>query len=711
MEKSRVGLREYRLYDYLRIMKLKKDHNFVEAVDAIEPRLSLVQRADTEKNAEAILTKVIRAYDRNFGGARQGSGASGLVYGRIQSGKTRAMITTTALALDNGFKLVVILTTNNNRLVRQTFEDFKKGLPGIQVYSKADLRKNHLEIEARHIKNMLERPEQNGIVVVSSKGAQALGNIIDFADKIGAKNHKAIIFDDEGDQATLDTRVRERSMTGKPTEPSTIHGLIHSKEVASLRQAIPQHVFVSVTGTPQGIVLQNISSSSRPSFIELLEAGNDYVGGEKFFPSVKPENAEYISLVDPDERITLLGENAGIPKGLKQALCFFTVSATAAGIRSGWKEYKFLCHPSLKQTDHAAVRRLIGEYVEKIIDAINAPTKAASEPIIQCLKTQLKELNKTIKAPDWGDILREAKRNIDTRKIQIVNAQTTNDTITFSPHYNFLIGGNVLGRGLAIKNLLVTYYVREAKVAQMDTVYQHARMFGYRRATMPFTRVFMPPQLYRRFHEIYESDEELRAFIKKHGDNAATYLVKTQFGVGLRPTRLNVLDANHIRTLLPGKQLFPDYPIFDRPKAERIKKKVETLLRRLFPEYEKDGRKGKEIRLEDAVHLLSVVKTNATNSWRDKQVPDHLRSVVKNKQSKIMLRFREAPRRAPDGENGLLASGVIGDAEYKNSKNLGIPVLWLFRINGSTRGWDGVDFFYPTVVFPEDMTPFVFNRT
>ena len=33
---------------------------------------------------------------------------------------------------------------------------------------------------------------------------------------------------------------------------------------------------------------------------------------------------------------------------------------------------------------------------------------------------------------------------------------------------NFIVGGNILGRGVTIENLLVTYYLREPKIGQME---------------------------------------------------------------------------------------------------------------------------------------------------------------------------------------------------------------------------------------------------
>ena len=66
---------------------------------------------------------------------------------------------------------------------------------------------------------------------------------------------------------------------------------------------------------------------------------------------------------------------------------------------------------------------------------------------------------------------RSASR-LPRREIPIVNSSS--DVVEFGPELNFLVGGNILGRGLTIENLLVTYYLRKAKTSQMDTVLQHA---------------------------------------------------------------------------------------------------------------------------------------------------------------------------------------------------------------------------------------------
>jgi hypothetical protein len=57
-----------------------------------------------------------------------------LLYGRVQSGKTAAMILTSALCLDNGFRVIIVVTANNLALVQQTADRFR-ALNGPRVFS------------------------------------------------------------------------------------------------------------------------------------------------------------------------------------------------------------------------------------------------------------------------------------------------------------------------------------------------------------------------------------------------------------------------------------------------------------------------------------------------------------------------------------------------------------------------------------------------
>ena len=49
----------------------------------------------------------------------------GLIYGHVQSGKTAIILTTMALAADNGYSNFIVLTSNINDLYDQTQEELK----------------------------------------------------------------------------------------------------------------------------------------------------------------------------------------------------------------------------------------------------------------------------------------------------------------------------------------------------------------------------------------------------------------------------------------------------------------------------------------------------------------------------------------------------------------------------------------------------------
>lgn len=690
-------------------MLKKNGRNLREALDVITPRLTARSKKEATVNADKIVSAILRASSTKRKNTKAKS-STGLIYGRIQSGKTRAMITASALAFDNKLQVVVVITSNNNRLVGQTHHDFQDGLPGVRVYSKS-----HFKQETGQAKQILASG-QGGIVLICSKGKTRLNQAIKFLHTIDAKRYHAVIFDDEGDQATLDTHTLRRSTKEPLIKPSKIHRLIHDPKLDSLRKALPHHVFVSVTGTPFGIVLQNIDNKSRPAFIELLSAGRDYVGGGVFFANPKPNTNALISLIDGNERIKLLGRaGTEIPDGLKAAIRFFLLAAAAAGAKIGWpddgreKGYKLLCHPSVKTADQEKVARLVRKYLDELAAAMDV----AKHPIYAALKTSYGILKKqTHGVPSFPALLKTIRERIDSREVFVLNQNTTGDELTYSRYFNFLIGGNTLGRGLAIKKLLVTYYVREAKVTQMDTMYQHARMFGYRKDTLRYTRVFLPPVLYERFRQIFLSDEDLRHFIEVHKNNLEAWPVR--IAQDIRPTRGSVLDARKVNILLPGTQLFPNYPVYKSPATVAGAVRVHNSLQQLFPDYRKKGKRGINISTSDAQDLLRLIKTRGTNAWIDKKMPAILSYLSQQFKNGVVLKFRTARRSAGD-PRGLLATGILSGDQVKADASGKHPVLWIFetsfKSSNAPPDWDGEAFFYPTLVLPKKAELIVFNKS
>ena len=168
---------------------VKGDH-FKSTLAAL--KLETDQASDTTKNATNIVKAIIAAYGAPVV-VKTGlpkiptKPVTGLVYGRIQSGKTRAMIASTALAFDNGFRISVVMTSNINDLVSQTHIDFTVALPRIITLTKdTDLNK-----EVSRIKSHLARPDGR-LLLICSKGNKSLKNIAKFLSDIDAEKFPVI---------------------------------------------------------------------------------------------------------------------------------------------------------------------------------------------------------------------------------------------------------------------------------------------------------------------------------------------------------------------------------------------------------------------------------------------------------------------------------------------------------------------------------------
>ena len=68
----------------------------------------------------------------------------------------------------------------------------------------------------------------------------------------------------------------------------------------------------------------------------------------------------------------------------------------------------------------------------------------------------------------------------------------------------------MLGRGLTIKGLCVTYITRTAKHASnVDTVQQRARWFGYKTKYLDLCRIFAVSKILNEFMDIRDHEEDL----------------------------------------------------------------------------------------------------------------------------------------------------------------------------------------------------------
>lgn len=665
-------------------------------------------------DATSLLGEVVRAYAAEVAVGEVGANGSGraattqpivqcptgLLYGRVQSGKTVAMICFTAAALDNGFRVVVVLTSDFVKLVEQTAQRFG-ALEGALIRS--SLQSDTWDADAEHVRKHVA---STGIVLVCAKNQQRLATLVDFLASIGADEYPALVLDDEADQATLDTTTAARA-AGKPSAP-TQGSAIHRKTVMndapdemgeSIRETLRHHAFLQVTATPYALLLQNIDHPLRPSFSKLLEPGEDYTGGDAFFSAEQIEiGLPPLLFVNEDESEEILRPATEAPLGLQQAVAFFLVSAAAhlladhANARNG---QNFLCHTSHKTIDHDHLAGLIRAFLGNVEDAL-LPGAKPSECQIR-LHWAYEELKRTWpEAPPLAILLDSVRRRLPRRDVLVVNSATT--SVQFGREMNFIVGGNILGRGLTIENLLVTYYLRRAKISQMDTVLQHARMYGYRKRLIPFTRVFLPEDLALKFHHIHNAEQSLRHQLSVHSPKSPLAVQTLQ---SLRATRLNVLDTGSLGSFGPGDQVYPARVGRDNSRFTKIH---ELLLKAYDGKLHEDFLPAPMSILQELIKIAPYDNDNSA-SWQPLVMLPLLDVLAKTCEGQGYLYYRTMKR----SKNSFTSkSGALSGDKLREARGLERPVLCMFRTTFKEDA-PGLEYWYPTLVLPENMPNQVFN--
>lgn len=595
--------------------------------------------------------------------------ATGLLYGRVQSGKTLTMITTTAMALDNGFRVVVVLTSDNVNLVRQTATRFR-GLHGVIVKDSTDIG-SWLD-DGAHVSASIG---EAGLVLILAKNTSHLKTFVDFLQEVGAPGYPALILDDEADQASLDTNTNARAQAKKkgksPPSPSTIASKTsEGGEGVSIRGTLPHHLYLQVTATPYALLLQSTESNFRPMFTNLMQPGAGYTGGDFFF-SRRAVDEEGPPLVYVSEEECRSLQDKRIPDGIARSIGCFLVAAAAQGLtdkRMRLAAQNYLCHVSMRKSDHGRVAGHVRDYLQLIIESLRGD-RAYARTI---LELGAREMRKTVDLPDPVDIENYVFSRLKDRELKVVNSEQ--DDANFGARLNFIIGGNILGRGITIDNLLVTYYVRTTKIAQMDTMLQHARMFGYRDPIKCLMRVYIPEVQALRFHSIQESELALRAFLSTNSSSGTTP-VHVDRSQQLRPTRTNVLDPDGLTAWIPGQHLYPLRP-YHGNDARACHAKTLQMLEELFPskKFEKlEIANLPEVPIDEVVKMLPRIPVDDCNAgnWDPRAIVSVLNDTRKLFGDSMYLYARKASRKT-------LSQGNLGGAELSGIRNHGAPVLCIF---------------------------------
>lgn len=462
---------------------------------------------------------------------------TGLVVGCVQSGKTMSITTVAALARDNGFNVVIVLAGTAKNLVQQTQERLEEQLgtqnwlvlPNPTIKDKDDVVNCINEW-----KNIRFRPEDHrGILCIVMKERTHLPKLTKLLAGLDLTSTTALIFDDEADQASLNTK--------PDSGESTIYSAIES-----LRATLPRHTFLQYTATPQAPLLISLLDKLSPDFADAVEPGDGYVGGHDFFI----ERPELVLDIEDDE------EEEGPPESLAAALRLFFLGSAATRVLAlrepEWAKERYrsmLVHPSRMVAPHRDYAEII-EGIKR--DWVNVLSRAEDDEeridLLEEFRTSHAALKATFESlPDLEDLANPLIQEMSRAKITIVNKDGSE--VPWKRHNtHILVGGQKLDRGYTVKGLTVTHMARDPGARNYDTIQQRARFFGYKQKYLGLCRVFLQPEVHDAFMSYVLHEDILRRALRHHrGRSLKSWERVFHLEPGYRLTRPNIHVEDYFR--------------------------------------------------------------------------------------------------------------------------------------------------------------------
>jgi hypothetical protein len=454
--------------------------------------------------------------------------ATGLLLGRIQSGKTTAMTGMAALAHDMGYRLVIAVLGTTNLLLTQNTSRLLSDL-GLSSGLTSDYSWVHLDpsLSKQRLGREITHALGSGqtVLITVLKHSRRLRSLAEHLDRLNLNGVSALILDDEADQASLNT------MVAVGEQSPTYRALV---EITSL---LPSHLYVQVTATPFAPLLLDAGDLLSPSFVEFLEPGPGYTGAKEFFVD---EASTVVRLVAAGE--AMRQNPTQLPLGLMHAFANYLLGASHLLVADPTSApVSMLVHP----THRIAVHERIAVLLRRKLTELRESFEAASDPsqLPEPFPSEYQDLlNHGVPSVGGIEVMEQLRRVSRLAKISVVNSTVEQDSVVWSSSpAHILVGGNKLDRGFTVEGLTVSYLSRSTST-QADTLAQRARAFGYRKEYLPYCRFFANSSTVDAFRSSVQTDEAMRIELRQwiaDGRDLADWSSHVGFmlGDGLTPTR------------------------------------------------------------------------------------------------------------------------------------------------------------------------------
>lgn len=528
----------------------------------------------------------------------------GLLLGDVQSGKTRTYMALMNKAVDYGYKLLVVLTSDNENLRQQTQERIDTDCSGVNG-GQEDVGVGKYLAKGKHLQcltnmdedfvtpskqafNNMPRPNWAGapILAVMKKNSSVLRKFIEWLDTdTFTRDIPVLIIDDESDYASVNS-----NKIG--ADPTTINSLLRKLCSISTRTS-----YVAVTATPFANIFIDDEESEDlfpEDFIYILPTPAAYIGVLKTFGNRNEEDAsEHDSPegLPSDSPVRLLNQDEledWLPlvhkKGysftphhvhtelhttqddvddmldaqVRHAINCFLIACVLRPDSSKERQ-SMLIHMSRFRDVQQQIADLVHLYIESLNNALrfHANTTHTIDPRIQSLHESFDQeyaQYASMHGMTWAEVLQGLERLTRANRVVVRLENSTSAEWNQlhgakeeegSNECTIYVGGNQLSRGMTLRGLICSVFYR--RVSAADTLLQMGRWFGYRSGYEELQRVWMLPQTIADFKYSGSIVEDIkttaRDIQKRHG-------TPKQFGISIRKnpnTGVRITNAAKMR--------------------------------------------------------------------------------------------------------------------------------------------------------------------
>lgn len=698
-----------------------------------------------------------------------------LLVGYVQCGKTSTYEKIIGKSFDCGRKICVVFTKNSNLLADQTKKrletDFYQFL-NPTTYSTPLIKIEDIRSIGTLDSSYYFSDDQDvHLIIVCMKEATSLEKLRNQLKGSLAKDLPILFIDDEADFGGINYETTDGKDKLKPI----------ADKLNEIRQITQNSSYLQVTATPSSLVLQSDVdqyerdhttglpvanadgkyvriSSFRPGSIFEVPTHSKYIGGDHFFGHLHENpNSMYnhidSHIITDQDLVDLLNNSnkTNYTDSLYNAINQYLIATAIRVIQNDNTIYRSCCavHIATDKKAQKNFKNFIDNIIKDIQNNIKSSKWSTDSFTVKAYQDFKESNNKGVSQnlisttiPALKDIEKGVKSIIaNGLTITVVNSDTTQDQyidpatgqLKLKTKANIYIGGYILDRGITIDNLITFIYGRNPNSYNMDTVLQHARMYGARSLEdMAVTRLVTTIDLYNILKKIYELDERLR-------ENLRQGIYGVPVTRTIKPCALSKLIFSDCHGFTSTDFVHPNgMYINSSTVSTNILKIKSTVSRWTVTDTDSDNWEYKEVSYKDAVNILKEVFDTFTaepltgkgpfftNKYKKTSLNECKEMLGLNKQSingkiqqdKVLVvigfpktgTHYQLSRIRKNGKfiDAPMPSGVKSDMVRAMAKKHNKAVLVLLPEAGNVNidnygrnvGWQGVPFYWPVIVPP-----------